>query len=123
MKKTIVVADDFDNTRLVINVTLKKLDLEILEACDGMEALKYFDGRNIDLLITDFNMPNMNGGDLVKKVRNMEKYAFIPTLILTTERDEDKKADAIKSKVTAWIQKPFKNEDFVPVVKKCLRIS
>lgn len=123
MKKTIVIADDFENTRHIIKLVLQKLDVEIHEAVDGKDALKYFDGRPVDLLITDYNMPNMNGADLVGAIRGMERYKFIPALMLTTEINQDKKAKAMEVKVTSWIQKPFKQEELIVIVKKCLRIS
>lgn len=123
MKKTIVVADDFENTRWVIEFSLRKIECEILKAENGNEALKFFDGRPIDLLITDYNMPEMDGAQLVGEVRKLEQYQFIPALMLTTETNEKKKEAAKAVKVTAWIQKPFKQEEFTAIVKKCLKIS
>jgi two-component system chemotaxis response regulator CheY len=122
MKKRVVVVDDFKNTRWVVEFTLKNENLEILPAENGKEALKHFDGQNIDLLITDLNMPEMDGIELVKEVRNMEKYQFIPIIMLTTERNPQKKQMAEDIKVTAWIQKPFKQDQFKKIVKKALRI-
>jgi two-component system chemotaxis response regulator CheY len=122
MKKRVVVVDDFKNTRWVVEFTLKNENLEILSAENGKEALKHFDGQNIDLLITDLNMPEMDGIELVKEVRNMEKYQFIPIIMLTTERNPQKKQMAEDIKVTAWIQKPFKQDQFKKIVKKALRI-
>ena len=123
MKKKIVVVDDFENTRYVVKLSLRTLDVEIIEAPNGSEALKYFNGQDIDILITDLNMPVMDGTQLVKRIRDMDKYQFIPVIMLTTERNEKKKEQAMEVKVTAWIQKPFKQEDFLKVVKKCLRIE
>jgi two-component system chemotaxis response regulator CheY len=123
MKKTIVVVDDFENTRFVVKMSLRNTNAEILEAADGKEALKLFDGRKIDLLITDYNMPEMNGAELVKNVKDMIDYQYTPILMLTTERNEEKKKMAMDVKITAWIQKPFKQEDFQSIVKKCLRIN
>lgn len=123
MKKTIVVVDDFENTRWVIEFALRRFDCEVLKAENGKEALKFFDGREIDLLITDYNMPVMDGAQLVEEVRNMTKYQFIPALMLTTETNEQKKQKAQEVKVTAWIQKPFKQEEFLSIIKKCLRIN
>lgn len=123
MKKTVVVVDDFENTRWVIEFALKRFDCEVLKAENGKEALKLFDGRTVDLLITDYNMPVMDGAQLVAEVRNMEKYQYIPVLMLTTETNEAKKKKAEEVKVTSWIQKPFKQDDFLFIVKKCLRIQ
>lgn len=123
MKKTVVVVDDFENTRWVIEFALRRFDCEVLKAENGKEALKFFDGREIDLLITDYNMPVMDGAELVEEVRTMSKYQFIPALMLTTETNEQKKQKAQEVKVTAWIQKPFKQEEFLSIIKKCLRIN
>lgn len=122
MKKTIVVVDDFPNTQKVIEFTLKKIEeTEFLMANDGKEALKFFDGRKVDLLITDYNMPVMDGLELIKNVRAIPDYAFIPILVLTTETDERKKDATKKAAVTGWVQKPFKTDDFLAVVKRCLK--
>jgi len=121
MKKTILIVDDFENTRRVVEFSIKKLEHEILMAENGIDALKYFDGRKIDLLITDLNMPKMDGIELVTEVRKNPLYMFIPILMLTTERNQEKKdlADAVK--VTAWVQKPFEQERFVKIVQRCLK--
>lgn len=119
--KTILIVDDFENTRKVIQYTIKNIDHEPLTAGNGIEALEYFDGRNIDLLITDLNMPKMDGIELVKKVREMDNYKFIPIIMLTTERSPEKKRKADDVKVTTWVQKPFDFEVFNKIVRKCLK--
>ena len=121
MKKTILIVDDFENTRRVIEFSLKKLEANILLATDGLDALKQFDGKKIDLLITDLNMPNMDGIQLVSEVRENPLYMFIPIIMLTTERSQEKKDRADKVKVTTWVQKPFEQERFAKIVEKCLR--
>lgn len=120
--RTIVIADDFPNTRKVIEFTLSKLgDITFLHANDGKEALQFFDGRKIDLLVSDFNMPNLNGAELAKHVRQMNDYEYIPILILSTEKDEEKKKNAKEIGVTAWIKKPFSSDEFLDIAKRCLR--
>ncbi len=121
MKKTVLVVDDFENTRFVIEFTLKNAGYEVFKANDGREALKFFDGRNMDLVITDYNMPNMNGLELTKEIRKMPQYEFVPVLMLTTETDQKKKEMAKEAAVTGWIQKPFKMEKFLAIVEKCLK--
>jgi len=121
MKKTVLIVDDFENTRWVIEFTIKSLGVEILTAANGLEALEFFDGRNIDLLITDYNMPKMDGVELIRNMRNIQKYTFIPAIMLTTERNIEKMKKAEEVKVTAWIQKPYKQEDFLKVVSKILK--
>lgn len=119
--KTIVIADDFPNTRKVVEFTLNKLgDVVFLHANDGIEALQFFDGRKIDLLVSDYNMPNLDGGQLTKHVRQMKDYECIPILILTTEKDEGKKQSAKEMGITAWVKKPFATDEFLEIVRRCL---
>jgi two-component system chemotaxis response regulator CheY len=122
MKKRIVLVDDFENTRFVIKSSLRNIDAEILEAGDGTEAVQFFDGQRIDLLITDYNMPEMDGATLVSKVRAMNAYQFMPAIMLTTERSQEKKERAMAIKVTAWVQKPFKQDEFQKIIRKALQI-
>ncbi len=122
MTKTIVVVDDFKNTRKVIQFSLKTIDAEILQAENGKEALRFFDGRKIDLLITDLNMPEMDGIELVSQVRSNISYMFIPIIMLTTERNQEKKDLAANVKVTTWMQKPFEQVKFLKVINRCLKI-
>lgn len=121
MKKTIIVVDDFENTRKVIDFSLKSLDAEILQAENGQEAFNLFDGRKIDLLITDLNMPIMDGIQLVGEIRKHPMYMFIPIIMLTTERSQEKKQRADEVKVTTWMQKPFDQQKFLKIVERCLK--
>jgi two-component system, chemotaxis family, chemotaxis protein CheY len=120
MTKTIVVAEDFNVSRKIIVSTLAKEGYTVLEAADGNEAVNLFDGRSIDLLITDFNMPNMNGSELIKKVRNLGLYQYLPILLLTTEVREEKLKNAFDASITAFIKKPFETVDFLKIVKRAL---
>ena len=121
MNKQIVVAEDFNVSRKIIVSALAKEGYSVMEAADGMEAANLFDGRPIDLLITDFNMPNMNGAELIHKVRAMKSYEYIPILLLTTEVKQEKIQQAIDGNITAHIKKPFDAQEFIKVVKKALR--
>jgi two-component system, chemotaxis family, chemotaxis protein CheY len=121
MSKRIVVAEDFNVSRKIIVSTLAKEGYSVMEAADGAEAIGLFDGSPIDLLITDFNMPNVNGAELIQKVRAMEVYKYIPILLLTTEVRQEKIQQAIDGNITAHIKKPFETHDFIKVVKKALR--
>jgi two-component system chemotaxis response regulator CheY len=121
MTKRIVVAEDFNVSRKIIVSTLAKEGYSVLEAADGTEALNLFDGRAIDLLITDFNMPNMNGAELIQKVRGLNTYQYLPILLLTTEVRQEKIQKAIDGNITAHIKKPFETAEFIKVVKRALR--
>jgi two-component system, chemotaxis family, chemotaxis protein CheY len=121
MSKTIVVAEDFNVSRKIIVSTLTKEGYTVLEANDGIEAINHFDGKSIDLLITDFNMPNMNGAELIHKVRGLEAYEYIPILLLTTEVKEEKIRQAMDGNITGMIKKPFETTEFLKTVKRALR--
>ena len=121
MKPTVLVVDDFENTRFIIEFTLKRYGYEVLKAANGKEALVLLDGRAIDLIITDYNMPQMNGMELTKEVRKMEKYLHTPIYMLTTEQEASLKATGTKEGVTLWIIKPFEMDAFVKSVQKAIR--
>lgn len=121
MNKKIVIAEDFNVSRKIIASVLTKAGHTVIEAADGKEASSFFDGREVDLLITDFNMPEMSGAELIQKVRASSKYSFIPILLLTTEVNENKLKTALDENITAWIKKPFQADDFLKIVTKALR--
>ena len=120
MKKQIVIVDDFENTRWIIQQSLSKENYNILLASNGKEALEYFDGREIDLLITDYNMPELNGIELIKKVKEDKQYEFLPIILLTTERNAEKLKAAENVKVTTIVNKPFEVNSFRKIVNKCV---
>ena len=121
MKKTILIVDDFKNTRHVTRTILERAGYNVVEAEDGVDALKYFDGMPIDLLITDYNMPRMDGGELAAEVRKMDNYRFIPILLLTTETSKEKKRKVLEIGITAWIHKPFDFQKFLIIIQKSLK--
>jgi two-component system chemotaxis response regulator CheY len=118
MKKNIVVVEDFEVSRKIISNTLTKAGYNVFEASDGEEAINLFDGRSIDMLITDFNMPNMDGGELIEKVRAMEAYSYLPILLMTTDVRKEKIHIAISERVIALIKKPFDPTAFINIVNK-----
>lgn len=120
MKKTIMTVDDSASIRMMVKFTLKDLGYEIIEAANGSDALSKIDKHPISMLITDINMPEMDGISLVKKVRELPAYKFIPIIVLTTESQDDKKREGKAAGATGWIVKPFKPEQLVAVVKKVM---
>ena len=118
--KTILIADDFENTRFVIEFTLKQAGYDVLKATDGENALAYFDGRKIDLLVTDLNMPKKDGLELAIAVKQLPQYRNIPILLLTTEINEEKHQLSKQIGVTGWIQKPFVIDKFLNQIKKAI---
>ena len=121
MSKTILVVDDSYSVREAVGYTLKSQGFEVLLAEDGQDALKYFDSRSIDLVITDLHMPNLNGIELTRKVREIENYARVPIIVLTTESQFSKKQEAKKAGATGWIVKPFVPDKLLTVIKRVIR--
>ena len=120
MTKTIMTVDDSASVRLMVNFTLRELGYEIIEAENGKEALKKLEKNHIHMMITDINMPELDGIALVKKVRANPAYKFIPIIMLTTESQAEKKLEGKQAGATGWIVKPFKPEQLIAVVRKVL---
>jgi len=121
MEKTVLIAEDFATSRNVIKFTLEKKGFKVLEAEDGREAMKYFTGQKIDLVITDYNMPNKNGAELAEYIRTLPQYRFVPILVLSTETNTQKKERASQAQITGWIKKPFDVETLMKFVNKALK--
>jgi two-component system chemotaxis response regulator CheY len=121
MSKQILIVDDSESIREVLAFSLANAGYEVLAACDGLDALKYFDGRTIDLLLTDYHMPKMNGLELIFKVRQLDPYKFIPILVLTTENQLNIMKEAKESGATGWLTKPFSTEKLLQTLRKVIR--
>jgi two-component system chemotaxis response regulator CheY len=119
--KTILFVDDHASIRELVNEILKGKGYEVLLSDDGKNALQYFDGRIIDLLITDLHMEKMDGIELTKNVRNNSIYKHLPIIVLTTESQYDKKIEAKQAGATCWIVKPFDAENLIKVINKLIR--
>lgn len=118
---TILIVDDSPSIRGMVSYTLSEAGYDIVEACDGVEALelaKKTDG--VRLVVTDINMPNMDGISLIEELRKLEAYRFIPILTLTTEGSAEKKLAGKKAGATGWIVKPFDPDGLLSTVKKVL---
>lgn len=120
MSKTIMTVDDSASVRQMVSLTLKDDGYTVIEACDGKDALAKLSGQ-IDLIITDLNMPNMDGIELIKAVRATANYKFVPIVMLTTESQASKKEEGKSAGATGWIVKPFKPDQLLAVAKKLLR--
>ena len=117
---TILTVDDTATMRQMISFTLHSVGHDVLQASDGREALALAQGRKLDLVIADVNMPNMDGITLVKSLRALPEYKFIPILLLTTESADAKRQEGKVAGATGWIVKPFNPEQLLNVVKKVL---
>jgi two-component system, chemotaxis family, chemotaxis protein CheY len=120
MKKTIMTVDDSASVRLMVKFALTELGFEIVEAVNGSDALKKIEKKPVHMLITDVNMPALDGISLVKKVREIPACKFIPILMLTTEWEEEKKREGRKAGATGWIVKPFRPDQLVETVRKVM---
>ncbi len=115
-----MVVDDSATMRQMLNFTLSEASYEPVEASDGQEALDILAHEPIDMLITDLNMPGIDGLSLIRQVRAKESYKFIPILMLTTESQTEKKMEGKSVGATGWIVKPFTPQQLLSVVKKIL---
>ena len=121
MAKTIMIVDDSASIRIVVGIALRGAGYEVIEAKDGQDALNKLTGQKINLIISDVNMPNMDGITFVKKVKLLPSYRFTPIIMLTTESDESKKREGQAAGAKAWVVKPFKPEQMLGAVQKlCL---
>ncbi|MCC3861223.1 response regulator [Pseudemcibacter aquimaris] len=118
MAKKILAVDDSKTMRDMINFTLQGAGYDVTLAVDGNDGLTKLKSNEIDLIITDINMPGMNGIDLIKNVRVDDKYRSMPILILTTESGDDLKQEGRSAGATGWIVKPFVPEKLIKVVAK-----
>ena len=121
MAKTIMVVDDSASIRMVVGIALRSAGYEVIEAQDGKDALGKLTGQKVHLIISDVNMPVMDGITFVKNVKLMPSYRFTPIIMLTTESDESKKREGQAAGAKAWVVKPFKPEQMLGAVQKlCL---
>jgi two-component system chemotaxis response regulator CheY len=117
MSKTILVVEDSIAFRQVVKASLEKAGYAVLEAGDGREGCAMLDGRKIDMIVSDINMPHMDGLAFVKHVKSTE-YKFIPILMLTTEGQKETKEMGRSLGVRAWIVKPFQPSVLLEAVNK-----
>ena len=120
MPKTILIVDDSASIRQVVGMTLKNAGYEVLEGVDGKDALTKLDGRKVHLIISDVNMPNMDGITFVKNVKQLAAYKFTPVIILTTESGDARKAEGQAAGAKAWVVKPFQPAQMLTAVSKLI---
>ena len=118
--KRIMTVDDSATIRQMVALTLRDAGYEVVEAIDGRDALERLASESVDMLITDLNMPNLDGVGLIRAVRQDPANRFIPIIMLTTESADSKKQDGKAAGASGWIVKPFKPEQLLGVVKMVL---
>lgn len=122
MAKTILIVDDSISMRQLVNFTLTSSGYNVVQAVNGKDAVAQLDnGAKIDMVITDLNMPEMDGIEFIKRVRRHSLYKFIPVVMLTTESKDSRKQDGRQAGASGWIVKPFTPEQLIDVVKKFVR--
>ena len=120
MSKTILAVDDSASIRQMVSFTLKQAGFDVLEAEDGQKGLSVAQQNKVHLVITDLNMPNMNGLELIASLRQLPTFKFTPILMLTTESDDTKKAAGKQAGATGWIVKPFNPEQLLRVIERVM---
>jgi len=118
MAKTILVVDDSASVRNVVSISLKSAGYDVITANDGVDALSKLNGVKIHLIVSDVNMPNMDGITLVKEVKKLPAYKFVPICMLTTESENSKMQEGKAAGAKAWIVKPFQPPKLLSAVEK-----
>ena len=118
MSKTILIVDDSASVRQVVSMTLRGAGYEIIEAHDGKDALSKLTGQRVHLVVSDVNMPVMNGIELLREIKAHPAYKFTPVIMLTTESSDSMKEEGRAAGAKAWMVKPFKPEQILAAVAK-----
>jgi two-component system chemotaxis response regulator CheY len=118
--KTILAVDDSATVRQMTGLVLRGAGFQVVEAVDGVDALAKLTGQELNLILTDLNMPNMDGLELTRRVRTLANYKFVPVVLLTTESHPEKKLEGKAAGATAWLVKPFNPDQLLAVVKKVI---
>ena len=120
MAKRVMTVEDSTSLREMVSFTLQEAGYEVIEAEDGKDALRKMSGNPVDVVITDLNMPNMNGIELTRSMRANPLYRYIPILVLTTESQAKRKEEARDAGATGWLVKPFRRDQLLQIVRKVL---
>ena len=120
MSKVILTADDSASVRQMVSFTIREAGYEVIEAVDGQDALAKVSGKTVNMVITDLNMPNLDGIGLIRALRANPVFKFVPIVLLTTESQAEKKQEGKEAGATGWIVKPFKPEQLLAVIRKVI---
>ncbi len=118
MAKTIMIVDDSASLRQVVAIALKGAGYQVIEACDGQDALSKLKGDKLHLIVSDVNMPNMDGITFLKEVKKLPSYKFTPIIMLTTEASNSRKEEGRAAGAKAWVVKPFQPPQLLDAVAK-----
>ena len=120
MSKTVLVVDDSPSMRQLVTFTLRQAVFLTIEAVDGLDALKRLAGARVNLILTDLNMPNLDGIGLIREVRSKPSTRTLPVLMLTTESQESKRQEGRAAGATGWLVKPFQPDKLIQVIGRVL---
>ncbi|MEJ8307558.1 response regulator [Agrobacterium larrymoorei] len=120
MSANILTVDDSASIRMTTKIALTNAGYQVTEAVDGADGLARAKSAPFDLIVTDLNMPNMNGLEMIEALRQSPAHTGVPIIFLTTESDADMKARAKAAGATGWVTKPFDPENLVKIVRKVL---
>jgi two-component system chemotaxis response regulator CheY len=120
MTASILTVDDSASLRMAIRIALTGAGYAVTEAADGVEGLSKATATRFDLIVTDLNMPNMDGLEMIRALRQQPAQAGVPIIFLTTESDDAMKAQAKAAGATGWLVKPFQAEQLIRVAQKVL---
>ncbi|QWT45875.1 response regulator [Azospira inquinata] len=118
MAKTILIVDDSTSLRQVVKIALSGAGYDVIEACDGVDALSKLDGRKVHLVVSDVNMPRMDGITFVRQLKQKPGYQFTPVIMLTTESEAEKMKQGQAAGAKAWVVKPFQPAQMLAAVGK-----
>jgi len=121
MAKTILIVDDSASMRQLVTFALKDAGYDVIAAVDGKDALGKLNGTKVDMVVTDLNMPNMDGITLIKQLRSSPAGKFTPVVMLTTESQESRKQEGKTAGASGWLVKPFTPDKLIEVIKKFVR--
>ncbi|HAV35059.1 MAG TPA: response regulator [Massilia sp.] len=120
MAKTILAVDDSSSLRQMVAFSLKAAGYQVVEAVDGQDGLDKARQQTVDLVLTDQNMPRMDGLSLIKQLRGLPEYQKVPILMLTTESSDEMKSKGRAAGANGWLVKPFDPQRLIEVVKKVI---
>ena len=120
MSKFVLVIDDSESVRELVALTIESAGYKVLKAIDGQDALRFFNDYDINLVLTDLHMPNVDGIQLTKDIRNLNSHRTTPIIVITTELSALKKEEAKLAGATAWIIKPFNQQKLLDIVKRII---
>ena len=119
--KTVMTVDDSASIRQMVSFVLKGAGYDVVQAVDGLDALSKLKGQELHFILSDINMPKMDGLEFTRRLRAMPEYRFVPVVLLTTESHPEKKQEGKAAGATGWIVKPFSPDQLLAVAKKVMR--